>query len=115
MTLDEALRQVVREEVEGAVADALADVDLSPEEIGEPETWASRVWKVASETRMTLDQVGEALGCSERTVRRYIAGETKHPTLPASDGPMGKTVEAGDLCQWIEDAEQVARFRKEAS
>lgn len=115
MTLDEALRKAVRDEVETAVADALEDVDLRTERASEPESWASRVWAVEPETRLTLDQVAEALDVSTRTVRRYIAGETDHPPLPAAAGVGGKVVRAVDLRTWIEDAEQAARFRRKTS
>lgn len=115
MTLDEALRLAVREEVETAVADALEDVELGTERTPESETWASRVWSVEPETRLNLDQVAEALDVSTRTVRRYIAGETDHPPLPAADGVGGKVVRAVDLRTWIEEAEQAARFRRKTS
>lgn len=111
MNLEDDLRELVRDEVEAAVADALEGADLEAEHPGE-ETWQARVWRVPPETRLSLEQVSEALDCSTRQVRRYVNGESKAPRLEATKGPMGLTVRAGDLRDWIQDAERAERFRE---
>lgn len=112
MALDDALREIVREEVRAAVADLadeLPSADLEPE-----EELRSRVWRMAPETRLPLSDVAEVLGCSERTVRRHASGETSAPRLPLRDGPAGKICTAGELRDWIQDAERAERFRESA-
>lgn len=109
MTLDDALRALVREEVREAVADALDDLDLEPD--AEEEPIRSRLWRLHPETRLPRAEVAEALGVSERTVRRHASGETKAPTLPMRDGPTGRTTTARELRAWIKDAEAADRFR----
>lgn len=103
--------------------DALAeDLDLEPaaprgpELLPEPETsaetWRSRIHRLHEATRLTLDEAAEALGVSTRTVRRYVAGEGDYHALPASRGPTGLTVQAGELREWIRDVEDGNRFRE---
>lgn len=111
MNLDEAIRASVRE----AVAAALEDLELTEAEpAGEPEEegWRSRVHRVHEDTRLGLGEVAEALDVSERTVRRYLAGDGERPELPHRRGPVGITVRAGDLRTWLRDVEEGQRFRE---
>lgn len=114
MTLESDLRELIREEVEAAVSDALEGVDQRGDGDGDEEL-RSRLWRMEPETRLPLADVAEILDCSERTVRRHAAGERAGPVLPMRDGPMGKVTTAGDLREWIRDAEQAARFREGAA
>lgn len=111
MTLDEALRAAVREEVQAAVREALDGLER-PERDTEPASWRSRLWTVAPETRLSLSDVSEALDVSERTVRRYMDGSGDRPALPHRKGPTGLTVTAGHLRTWIQDVEEGERFRE---
>lgn len=112
--IEEQLRSLVREEVEAAVRETLAestgprDADRRPED----GSWRSRLWCVSGETRLGLSDVAEALDVSERSVRRYIDGNGDRPPLPHQRGPTGITITAGDLRQWIEDVEAGERFRE---
>lgn len=109
MTLEETIRATVRE----AVAEALGEFDF-PEMgagSGDPpeEDWRSRVHRVHPETRLSLQETAQALGCSTRTVRRHLEAE---PPLPHRKGPSGITVSAGELLTWIRDVEEGSRFGK---
>lgn len=73
-------------------------------------SWRERLWTCPPETRLNLAEIAEALDCSERQVRRYIAGETDYPVLPAADGPLGKTVRAVTLRRWLHEAEEASRW-----
>ena len=110
MTLDEALRAAVREEVQEAVREALDGLER-PEPDAEPASWRSRLWTVEAETRLSLTEAAEAMDVSERTVRRYMDGNGEQPPLPHRKGPTGLTVTAGDLRRWIQDVEEGERFR----
>lgn len=114
MTLEADLRDLVREEVEAAVSDALEGLEPSAGDSGDEEL-RSRLWRMEPETRIPLSDVAEILGCSERTVRRHASGERAGPVLPMRDGPMGKVTTARELREWIRDAEQAARFREGAA
>lgn len=109
MSLDHQLRTAVRE----ALAEALADADWPTLQLpAEEEGWRSRVHRVHPDTRLSLGEVAEVLDVSERTVRRYLAGEVDHPPLPHDRGPGGLTVQAGVLLQWIRDVEDAERWRE---
>lgn len=108
MTLDEQIRATVRE----AVAEALEDLEWPAPTPQPDEGWRSRVHRVHRDTRMSLSEVAEVLDCSERTVRRYLAGEGDRPALPSRRGPTAITVRAGDLLQWIEDVEEGEEWRR---
>lgn len=111
MNLEDSLRELVRAEVRQAVADALEGADLSAPASEPGEGWRSRLWTVDAETRLALGEAAEALGVSERSVRRYIDGNGDRPALPGTRGPTGLTIRAGDLRTWIQDTEQANRFR----
>lgn len=108
MNLEEQIRATVRE----AMAEALEEwepPDAPPAE--EDEGWRSRVHRVHPDTRLSLAEVAEVLDCSERTVRRHLAGEGDRPALPSRRGPTGPVVTAGELLEWIEDLEEGERWR----
>lgn len=110
--LEAGIRSVVRE----AVEEALADLELpGPDPEPEPESWRSRLHRVHPDTRLALGEAAEALGVSERSVRRYVAGDGDYRPLPARKGPTGLTVTAGDLRRWLEDVEGGNRFREARS
>lgn len=111
-SLDAALRHLVREEVRAALEDA---EPANRNHGSDSDSWRSRVHTVHEDTRLTLAECAEALDVSERSVRRYIAGEGDYPALPASKGPAGTTVAAGELLRWLEDVEGGNRFRRGAA
>lgn len=113
--LEDTLRTLVRSEVRVGVAEALEEAQLRPEITQPEEGWRSRLHRVHAETRLSLSEVAEALGVSERTVRRYLDGDGARPELPHQRGPTGLTVRAGDLVTWIEDVEGANRFRRGAA
>lgn len=115
-TLDAHLRDLVRDACREAVADALEAGDL-PEPPAEPteDGWRSRLWAVEPDTRLSLADAAEALGVSERSVRRYLDGNGERPPLPSRKGPTGLTIRAGDLRTWISDVEDGNRFRHEGA
>lgn len=108
MTLEEQIRETVRE----AVAEALEGLERPPPAPEPDEGWRSRVHRVHGDTRLSLSEVAEVLDCSERTIRRYMDGEGNRPPLPSRRGPTGITVRAGDLLQWIEDVEEGEEWRR---
>lgn len=114
MNLEERLRELIQGAVHEAVADALDGLEL-PARSEPKESWRSRLHRVHEDTRLSLDDAGEALGVSGRSVRRYIAGDSDRPALPAQRGPTGLTIRAGDLRTWVEDVEQGERFRQRAA
>lgn len=103
-----ALREREAEVLESA-ADAMAERIEATDD--EPTSWRERVWTVPAQTRLDLEAVAEVLDVSTRQVRRYVKGQTDDPRLPATRGPAGIRVKAGDLRRWIEDAERAAEFR----
>lgn len=110
--LDDALREIIRQELEAALQD-LPRPEPEPVE-GPGESWRSKLWRVEPATRLDLEECAEALGVSPRTVRRYIAGEGDRPSLPARRGPSGLSVRVEDLRTWISDVEEGQRFREES-
>lgn len=109
--LDGQLRELIHEATLEAARSALEEFEASlREEEGQPKSWRSRIHRVHPETRLSLSDTAEALGVSERTVRRYTAGEGQYPALPSKQGPTGIAVRAGELIRWIEDVEGANRW-----
>lgn len=108
--IEETIREVVREAVREALAGGEWTRPATPPE--DDGGWRSRVHRVHPDTRLSLAEVAEALACSERTVRRYLAGEGSHDPLPHRRGPTGTTVAAGDLLRWITDVEEGERWKE---
>lgn len=106
--LDAALREIIRAEVREALQELPRP---EPDPVEQPEeSWRSRLWSVAPQTRLSLGEVAEALDVSERSVRRYIDGSGDRSPLPHRRGPTGITVTAGELRDWIQDLEEGQQF-----
>lgn len=73
----------------------------------EPEPWRSRLWSVPAETRLSVDEVAEAVGRSKHWVYRATAEGKGRERLPARKLDGRLEITAGELRAWIRDREEV--------
>ena len=83
--------------------------DARPVELleAEPESWRSRVWSVPAETRLSVDEVAEAVGRSKHWVYRATSEGKGRERLPARKLDGRLEITAGELRAWIRDHEEV--------
>lgn len=90
-------------------ADGPDDPDASDAEPGAPVewTWRERLWACPAETRLTVDDVAEALGRSPSWVyKRTAPSADPEDRLPARKAHGGLVFTAGELRTWIRDHEE---------
>jgi hypothetical protein len=72
-----------------------------------PSTWRERIWTVPCETRLSLDEVAEAVGQKKQWVYRRTGAGSRYTRIPHRklDGVLIFT--AGEIRQWVAAQEEV--------
>lgn len=73
----------------------------------EQTTWRERIWTAPAETRLSADEVAEALGKPSAFVYRRTGEKSRYARLPHRRLDGGLVFVAGEIRRWMEDQEEV--------